>query len=218
MSLVQAGVRALPHRDWLVSVAAACPYENAHLDEKELSLPGDPQGVTRRRIRTPMSAWPVPRRCSPRCPCINGARRLLAAVACYQAARSCNHPLGGVGRVAHRLAALHACMKCVAQGVTRRRIRTHGCLGGAPEVALAAHASTEALACGGGVLSSRTIVQPSPWRCGWLIDWQRCMHAWSALLRASPADGSAAMACSQAARATIPLRVKTEISHRDFRS
>ena len=84
-------------------------------------------------------------------------RRLLAAVACYQAARA-TIPLAVW--VAHRLAALHACMKCVAQGVTRRRIRANECLGGALEVALAACASTEALACGGGVFASRMCYHP----------------------------------------------------------
>ena len=64
--------------------------------------------------------------------------------------------------MARPLAVLHACMKCVAQGVTRRRIRANECLGGALEVALAAHASTEALACGGGVFSSRTCNQFHP--------------------------------------------------------
>ena len=62
--------------------------------------------------------------------------------------------------VAHRLAALHSWIECVAQGVTRRRIRANECLGGALEVALAAHASTEALACGGGVFASRTCNHP----------------------------------------------------------
>ena len=74
------------------------------------------------------------------------------------------------------LAVLHGCMKRLAQGVTRTWIRTNECLGRALEVAPAAHASTEALACGGGVLSSRTCRQ-FPWRCGWLIDWRCCMHA-----------------------------------------
>ena len=86
-------------------------------------------------------------------------RRLLAAVACYQAARA-TIPLAVW--VAHRLVVLHACLECVAQGVTRTRIRTNECLGRALEVAPAAHASTEALACGGGVLSSRTCNQFHP--------------------------------------------------------
>ena len=98
-----------------------------------------------------MSTWAVPRRYSPLT--MHQRRRLLAVVACYQAARA-TIPLAVL--VAHRWAVLYACMKCVAQGVTRRRICTNECLGGAQEVPLAAHASTEALADGGGVLSSRT--------------------------------------------------------------
>ena len=106
-----------------------------------------------------MSAWAVPRR-YPSLP-MHQRRRLLAAVACYQAARA-TIPLAVW--VAHRLVALHGCMECVAQGVTRRRILTNECLSRAPEVHLAAHASTEALACGGGVLACSTC-NHSPWRC-----------------------------------------------------
>ena len=50
---------------------------------------------------------------------------------------------------------MHCCMKRLAQGVTRRQIRTNECVGRAQEVATAAHASTEALARGGGVLPRR---------------------------------------------------------------
>ena len=98
-----------------------------------------------------MGAWAVPRRYLP-LP-MHQRRRLLAAVACYQAARATNtfHRLPS-----HRRRCMHGCMKRLAQGVIRRRIRTNGCLGRAQEVPPAAHASTEALACGGGVLSSRT--------------------------------------------------------------
>ena len=71
---------------------------------------------------------------------------------------------------------LYACMKCVAQGVTRRRIRTNECLGRALEVALAAHASTEALACGGGVLSSRTCNHPLGVVGGSSMSGVACMH------------------------------------------
>ena len=58
------------------------------------------------------------------------------------------------------LAVLHGCMKRLAQGVTRSRIRTNECLGRAQEVALAAHASTEALAGGAEVVASRTCNHP----------------------------------------------------------
>ena len=50
-------------------------------------------------------------------------------------------------------------MKRLDQGVIRRRIRTNECLGRAQEVPPAAHSSTEALARGGGVFSSRTCNQ-----------------------------------------------------------
>ena len=86
-----------------------------------------------------------------RCPCINGG-------ACWRRWRVIKphvqpqfHPCPLTGVVAWI-----GCMKRLAQGVIRRRIRTNGCLGRAQEVPPAAHASTEALACGGGVLSSRT--------------------------------------------------------------
>ena len=62
--------------------------------------------------------------------------------------------------MAHRWAVLHACSKCDAQGVTRARIRTNECLGRAQEVALAAHASTEALAGGAESKASRTCNHP----------------------------------------------------------
>ena len=51
-------------------------------------------------------------------------------------------------------------MKRLAQGDTRSRIRTNECLGRAQEVALAAHASTEALAGGGELRASRTCNHP----------------------------------------------------------
>ena len=118
-----------------------------------------------------MSAWAVPRR-YPSLP-MHQRRRLLAAVACYQAARA-TIPLAVL--VAHRWAVLYACMKCVVQGVTRRRICTNGCLGGAQEVPLAAHASTEALAGGGGVLSSRTCNHPLGGVGGSSMGGVVCMH------------------------------------------
>ena len=59
------------------------------------------------------------------------------------------------------LAVLHGCMKRLAQGVTRSRIRTNECLGRAQEVALAAQdASTEALTGGGESKASRTCNHP----------------------------------------------------------
>ena len=48
--------------------------------------------------------------------------RLLAVVVCYQAARP---TILLAVWVAHRLAVLHACIECVAQGVTRGRIHSH---------------------------------------------------------------------------------------------
>ena len=62
--------------------------------------------------------------------------------------------------MAHRWSVLHACTGRVAQGVTRARIRTNECLGRAQEVALAAHASTEALAGGAESKASRTCNHP----------------------------------------------------------
>ena len=70
---------------------------------------------------------------------------------------------------------MHCCMKRLAQGVSRRRIRTNECLGRAREVAPAAHASTEALAGGAELKASRTCNHP-PWRCEWLIDCRCCMN------------------------------------------
>ena len=55
---------------------------------------------------------------------------------------------------------MYCCMKRLAQGVTRARIRTNECLGRAQEVALAAHASTEALAGGAESKSSRMCNHP----------------------------------------------------------
>ena len=71
-----------------------------------------------------MSAWAVPWR-YPSLP-MHQRGRLLAVVACYQAARA---TILLAVWVAHRLVALHACIECVAQGVTRTRIRTNECLG-----------------------------------------------------------------------------------------
>ena len=116
-----------------------------------------------------MSAWAVSWR-YPSLP-MHQRRRLLAAMACYQAARATMAVL-----VAHRWAVLYACMKCVAQGVTRTRIRTNECLGRALEVAPAAHASTEALTAGGGVLSSSTCNHPLGGVGGSLIGGVACMH------------------------------------------
>ena len=84
-------------------------------------------------------------------------RRLLAALSQKQAARA-TIPLAV--RVAHRWSVLHACSECDAQGVTRARIRTNECLGRAQEVALAAHASTEALAGGAELKASGTCNHP----------------------------------------------------------
>ena len=75
-------------------------------------------------------------------------------LACWQAA------CATIPLVAHQWAALHACIKCAAQGVTRARTRTNECLGRAQEVALAAHASTEALAGGAELKASRTCTHP----------------------------------------------------------
>ena len=113
------------------------------------------QGVAGRQIRT--------------YGCLGGAQEVppahhapAEALACgggVMVCRTCNQfhppflPSGS-------LAVLHGCMKRLAQGVTRTWIRTNECLGRALEVAPAAHASTEALACGGGVLSSRTCNHP----------------------------------------------------------
>ena len=68
---------------------------------------------------------------------------------------------------------LHACTQRLAQGVSRRQIRTNECLGRAREVAPAAQPSTEALARGGGELPRRTCNQFHR-RCG--IHWWCCMH------------------------------------------
>ena len=85
-----------------------------------------------------------------RCPCINGG----ACSRWWRVAKPHVQPqfhpyFHGTSTV------VYGCMKRLAQGVTRSQIRTNGCLGVAQGVAAAAHASTEALACGGGVLPSR---------------------------------------------------------------
>ena len=123
------------------------------------------QGVIRRRIRTNGClgrAQEVP-------PAAHASTEALAGGGGVLSSRTCNQYIPSLA-LSHRRCCMHGCMKRLAQGVIRRRIRTNGCLGRAQEVPPAAHASTEALACGGGVLSSRTcnhnsILALSHWRC-----------------------------------------------------
>ena len=78
--------------------------------------------------------------------------------------------------MAHRWAVLHACTERVAQGVTRARIRTNECLGRAQEVALAAYASTEALAGGAEVKSKPHVHHPLGGVSGSSMGGVACMH------------------------------------------